>query len=146
MASTPLGDIPGARFHEALAATAGAVASGGPNARLGQFGPFAHNIRIRNAWWVPTGADQVATNTASYRRQSLYDGGVSGTVTATANRMASLNMNFSQASLGAMTWASIDRTLSAGNILYWSQETVGGTETLGTVMAAGQLAFAYEVM
>ena len=147
MASTPLGDIPGARHGgEGIAATNASVASAGANARLGQFGPFAHNIRIRNAWWTPTDADQAATQSASYRRLSIYDGGAAGTATATANRVASLNVSASQASLGPMAFTTLDRIISAGNVVYWSQETVGAADANGTVLRAGQLAFAYEVM
>src|SRR5580765_8301639 len=123
MASTPLGDIPGARFFEPFAATNAAVASGGANSRVAQFGPFAHNVRVRNVWWTPTTADQTSTQSASYRRLSIYDGGASGTVTATANRVASLNLSASQASLGPIAFSTLDRTVSAGNVIYWSQET-----------------------
>jgi len=146
MASTPLGDIPGARFHnENAASVTASVASNGAGARFGQVGPYAHNVRIRNAWWIPTGTDQGA-NTGSYRRISIFDGGPSGTVTATANRVASLGMTASQASLGAMAFSTVDRTISAGNVIYFSHDTVGGVDVNGSALQAGQLAYAYEVM
>lgn len=147
MASTPLGDIPGARFHVAQAFTHASVASNGANARLGQIGPFAHDIRIRNAWWTPTGADNAATNTASYRRLSLYNGGASGTATATANRLASLNLTASAASLAprAMT-VDTTVTVASGSVLYASQETVGGASATNTQLEAGQFALAYEII
>jgi hypothetical protein len=144
--SNQLGDIPGARFPSPII-TNQAVASGGANARLGQFGPFPYDIRIRNAWWSPTGADQAATATGSYRRLSFYNGGTAGTATATASRMASLNLTASQASLGALTM-SVDttQTVAAGGIIYASQETVGGTDSNGTVLVAGQMSLAYEII
>lgn len=147
MASTPLGDIPGARFHEPLAATNAAVASNGANARIGQIGPFAHNVRVRNAWWTPISADQAATQSATYRRLTLYNGGTAGTATATGSRLASANMSASAASLGPVSM-TVDTTLtvSSGSIIYFSQETVGGTDANGTVLSAGQFAVAYEVI
>ena len=147
MASTALGDIPGARFHVPVVVTHASVASGGANARLGQIGPFAHDIRVRNAWWTPTGADNGGTNTASYRRLSLYNGGSAGTATATANRVASLNLTASKASLApaAMT-VDTTVTVASGAILYASQETVGGASATNTQLEAGQFALAYEVI
>lgn len=147
MAKTPLGDIPGARFHMPNVIQNASVASGGANARLGQFGPFAHDIRIRNAWWTPTGADQASTQTATYRRLSVYNGGPAGTVTATASRMASANLTASVASLGPTPF-TVDtaQSVANGNVVYLSQETVGGTDANGTVLVAGQFALAYEVV
>lgn len=151
MAKYALGDIPGARFHEPFLQSVAAVASNGANGRIGQFGPFAHDIRVRNVWYSPTAGDQAATQSATYRRLSLFNGGTAGTVTATANRIASLNASASQASQGAAAFTIIDptgttETVPAGAILYFSQETVGGTDANGTVLAAGQLALAYEVV
>lgn len=147
MATTKLGDIPGARFHSPAVVTHASVASGGANARLGQIGPFAHDLRIQNAWWTPTGADNAGTSTASYRRLSLYNGGASGTVTATASRVASLNLTASKASLApvAMT-VDTTVTLASGAILYFSQETVGGASATNTQLEAGQFSLAYEVI
>jgi hypothetical protein len=161
MAKTPLGDIPGARFHEPNIVQNASVASNGANARLGMFGPFAHDIRVRNAWWTPTGADAAGTQTATYRRLSMYNGGSSGTLTATGSgtatglqgRIASLNLNptVSFASLGPVAMTVIDATgtsllVASGNIIYFSQETVGGTDANGTVLPAGQFSVAFEVV
>ena len=148
MASTRLGDIPNARFHVPLVFTHASVASGGANARLGQVGPFAHPIRLRSAWWTPTGADNAGTSTASHRRLSIYNGGTAGTATATASRLASLNLTASKASLApvAMTVVDTTHTVATGQILYFSQETVGGASATNTDLAAGQVALAYEVV
>jgi len=148
MASTPLGDIAGARFIEQTE-TFAAVASGGANARLvGPLGPFPHNIRARALYYVPTTADQAATQTASYRRLSLYNGGTAGTATSTASRMASHNLIASQASLGALAWGTVDTTVTAasGSVLYFSQETVGAAEANGTVLAGGKFSLHYEII
>lgn len=144
--SNMLGDIPNARFGLPLG-TVAAVASGGANARLMNFGPFPFDIRLRAGWWQPTGADQAATSTASYRRISVYHGGAAGTATATASRMASLNMTASIASFGTASF-TVDSTVTvaSGNTIYMSQETVGGTETNGTVLAAGQAMLWYEII
>jgi hypothetical protein len=144
--SSMLGDIPGNRFPLPLQTNASA-ASNGANARLGQVGPFPFDIRLRAGWWSPTGADSDATSTASYRRLSVYNGGSAGTGTATASRMASLNLTASQASLGAVAFV-VDSTVTAasGSILYFSQETVGGAESNGTVLRAGQAQLFYEII
>jgi|SRR5688572_11357208 len=147
MGKVPQGDIPGNRHHVPLLATHASVASGGANARLSQFGPFAFDIRMRNVWWSPTGADHAATQSASYRRLSVYNGGSAGTVTASASRMASLNNSASQASLGAVPFV-VDTTvtLGSGQIGYFSQETVGAADANGTVLVAGQFSLAYEII
>lgn len=144
--SNMLGDIPNARFALALT-TVASVASNGANARLAQFGPFPFDIRLRAGWWQPTGADQDATSTASYRRLSVYNGGTAGTATATASRMASLNLTASIASFGTASFA-VDSTVTvaSGQTLYMSQETVGGAESNGTVLRAGQAQLWYEVI
>jgi hypothetical protein len=147
MGKVPEGDIPGNRHHIPNAATNTAVASGGANARIAQIGPLAFDVRLRNLWWSPTGADQTSTQTATYRRLSLYNGGSAGTATASASRMGSINLSASQASLGAVAGV-VDTTvtLASGQIAYFSQETVGGTDANGSVLAAGQFALAYEIL
>jgi hypothetical protein len=147
MASTPQGDISNNRFFVPQAATFAAVASGGANARLGQIGPFSFPVRLREAWYCPTGADQSATQSATYRRIDVINGGAAGTVTASANRMGTLGLTATQASLGAASFA-VDSTVTvpSGNVIYASQSTVGGTDANGTVLAAGQLALAFEVI
>ena len=143
---TGLGDIPGNRLAVTSLSSHAAVASDGAGARLSQFGPFPFAIRVRNAWWSPTGADNTV-NTASYRRLSLYNGGAAGTGTLTASRMASLNLTASQASLGAQDMTAVTAaTAASGVVFYFSQETVGGDHATGTTLAAGQFSVAYEVI
>lgn len=126
------------------------VASNGANARLGQF-YVSRDIRVKSAVWMPTGANQAtvgtATTSATYRRLELYNGGTSGTVTATASRIGSLNLTASLASLGSRGF-TIDTTVTAasGSILYFSQSTVGGTDNDGTILAAGSISFVYETI
>ncbi len=36
--------------------------------------------------------------------------------------------------------------VASGNVLYFSQETVGGTDANGTVLPAGQFSVAFEVV
>ena len=144
MASTPLGDIPGARFHIPYAATHASVASNGANAKLAQIGPFEFPVAIRAAYWTPTGADQAGTSTASYRRMTVRNGGASGTTTAI---LASLNLTATRASLApvAMTVVATP-TLAAGAVAVFSQETVGAASATNTQLEAGQFACAYEVI
>lgn len=144
MASVPLGDIIGARFPLPHFATHASVASNGANAKIAQIGPFPHNIRIRTAQWTPTGADNAATEAASYRRLTLCNGGTTGTSTSI---IASLNMTASAASLAPVSMTvDTTNTLAAGQVLVASQETVGAAHATGTVLAAGQFALGYEVI
>ena len=142
MASTPKGDIPGARDHVHGIANA-SVASNGANGTIAPIGPLAHNIRVRNFWWTPTGADQAA-HTASYRRLSLVNGGAAGTGTAI---VASLNLTASHASLGAVAGV-VDTTQSvaSGSVLYLKQITVGGASAGVTELEAGSFALSYEII
>lgn len=134
------------------AVTHASVASNGANARLGQFTVLDPNgIRIRSAVWMPTGADQAthgtASTSASYRRLEIYNGATSGTVTATASRIGSLNLTASLASLGTRGF-TIDTTVTvaSGQVVYFSQSTVGGTDNDGTILAAGALNLSYEML
>lgn len=151
MASTPLGDIPGARFSEANIATNATIASGGANGVIGYFGPFAHPIRVRNVFWVPTTGNQSATQTATFRRIDLINGGTAGTATATSARIASLALTASIASLFPAQMTIVDatgttETVASGSVLFFSQSTVGGTDANGTVLAGGVFSLAYEVV
>lgn len=147
MASTPQGDTPGARGVEGYAGTFAAVASAAAGAVLGYIGPYPWPIRVRNAWFTPTSGNQAATQTASYRQISVYNGGPAGTATASANRMAFANLTASAASFTPIAFQNtVDVTAPAGSLLYFSQGTVGGNDANGSVLAGGQLALAYEVM
>lgn len=142
MASTPKGDIPGAREHVHAVANA-SVASNGANARVAAIGPFAHNIRVQNFWWTPLGTDQ-AGDTASYRRLTLVNGGAAGTDTVV---LASLNLTASHASLGPVAGAPVTaQTVASGTVLYLSQTSIGTASDAETVLVAGQAALAYEIV
>lgn len=140
MAKTALGDIPGARFP--LKGINASVASNGANGRLIELGVAPHDMRIRSAWWTPTGADQGTA--ASYRNVKLINGGTAGTGTAP---VASLALSASKASLTPASMV-VDSTVTipAGAMIYASQDTVGGTDATGTVLRAGQFDLAYEVI
>lgn len=151
MAKAFLGDIPGARFHEPMLFTVAAIASGGANSNLGYFGPFAHDIRVRNVWFTPTSASIVATQTATYRQIALYNAGTSGTASATGSRLAFLNASATAASWAPAAFTIVDatgtsETVASGTLMYFSQSTVGGTDANGTVLPGGHLALAYEVV
>lgn len=147
MATTPLGDIPDARFY-ITPITHASVASNGADARIQALGPFDFNIKIKNVYWSPTGAAQnTAAGTASYRRLSLYNGGTAGTVTATASRLGSANLNASIASHGSTSFTlAATPTVASGGIIYLSHETVGGAETDSTPLRAGFFSLAYEIV
>lgn len=142
MANTALGDIPGARFPLPRV-TVGAVTSAAANALVDtNFGPFPHDIRVRNLYFIPTAADQGAA--ASYRRITALNRGTSGTGTTI---IGSINLSASKASMQAASFV-VDSTLTlaAGAMLAFSQLTVGGTDATGTVLQAGVIAGSYEVI
>lgn len=144
--SNQLGDIPGARFNARIPGFA-SVASNGANGVLGHIGPFPYDIRLRNAWFTPTGADNAITNTgatASHRRVRVLNGGTAGTGTAL---MASRNLTASAASLGPLA-LTVDTavTVPSGARLVVDQVTVGGALADGTTLAAGDLNLAYEII
>lgn len=152
MAATPIGDIPGARFHEAVLASFASLSSAAAVGVLPPyFGPFAHNIRIRNVWFTPTAANNSATQSASYRLLSLYNGGTAGTATATGARVANYSASATLASLAPVAFNIVDatgttQTIASGSILYFSQTTIGAADSNGTVLVAGNLTLAYEVV
>lgn len=144
MASTPLGDIPGGRFFFPSVSSYASLASGGANAKLDHIGPFDHNIRVRSVYWQPTGADHAASQSASYRRLTLRNAGTAGTATAI---IGSLNASATLASLGTRAF-TVDTavTVASGQILVFSQETVGAAEANGTILVAGRFALSYEII
>ena len=122
------------------------IASNGAAARVLQTGPWGREGRITALYWSPIGADQAA-NTASYRRHLVYNGGTAGTSTATANILASIGWTASGASLKPMTGVVVypasattasSGTFGSADVLYFSQNTVGGDHASGTVTVAGQ--------
>src|SRR6266511_615931 len=122
MASTKLGDVPDARFFFPSVSSYAALTSAAANARLDSLGPFDHNIRVRAVYWQPTGADHSATQSASYRRFTLYNGGVSGTVSASASRIASLNASSTVASFGTAAFTvNTAATVASGQTVFFSQ-------------------------
>jgi hypothetical protein len=140
MANTALGDIPGARFP--LGGANASLASSGANGRLIEIGIAPHDMRVRSAWWTPTGGDQGTA--ASYRNVKLINGGTAGTGTAV---VASLALSASKASLTpASMVADSAVTVPAGAMIYASQDTVLGTDATGTVLRAGRFDLAYEVI
>lgn len=140
MANTALGDIPGARFP--LKGVHASAASNTANGRLIPLGVAPHNMRIRAAWWTPTGADQGTA--ASYRNLTIVNGGTAGTGTV------SVASKVGSASAASLVPASMvvdsSVTIPAGAMLYASQVTVGGTDATGTAIAAGEFDLAYEVI
>jgi hypothetical protein len=151
-----IGDIPGAVLPEGPFAVA-AVASGGANAVVGYFGPYSYGVRVKHVWYTPTAGNSSATQTATFRQLALFNGGTAGTATnggtgtATVNRIASLNIIATLASLAPAAFTVLDstgttQTVAAGSILYFSEATVGGTDANGTVLVAGMVNLDYEVL
>lgn len=139
----PQGDIPGLRESMPLAPFA-AVASGGANALLNVQNPFPWPVRIRNAWYIPTGASVANTESGSYRRLTLVNPGVSGTGTAI---IASLNLSFTGASLVPIAMVvDTTQTMASGISPLGSQITIGAATANGTVLPAGQFAVSYEII
>lgn len=148
--------IPGGLFEKQvslpMAVTHASVASNGANARIdGQIGPFGGaGIRVRAAWWTPTGTDQAtkgtATTSASYKRLLMVNGGVTGT--AATPVIATWNLTASVASLAPTAHTSIDTTatVASNEIIYFSALTVGAATADGTELRAGQFSCTYEML
>lgn len=138
------GDIPSGSLHLG-SATHASVASNGAAATYGNAG--ANKLRapcaceIVGAYWEAIGADNDATNTASYRQLSVVNGGQAAAGTTV---LASLAMTASLASNTprAMTLAS-NPTAAQNDIIFLSQATVGGDHSNGTVLRAGQVHVQY---
>lgn len=150
MASTPLGDIIGARFHESQ--TAAAIASGGANGTQAAFGPWLHNIKVQALYFTPLSSGGIAaTQTATYRQGSLINPGTSGTLTITA---ASINYSYATNATvasfvptgGTVSTVATRASVASGTMLYVTQATVGGTDANGTVLPAGVYTLAFEVV
>lgn len=144
MGSTALGDIPsGAIMGQTISHAS--VASNGAGAALLAIGAgnwrAPQNITIVSAEWEPTGADSAVTNTSSYRQLSLVNAGNTGTGTTVLASVA-LTATTASNSTRALTLASTP-TVSQGQVVAASHATVGGNETNGTVLVAGQFRFTY---
>jgi hypothetical protein len=144
LGSTMLGDIASGSLR-GIAISHASVASNGANAAISNIG--ANNFRapqaitIVEAWWEPTGADSAVTNTSSYRRLTVINAGADGTGTTV---LGTLNNNTSQASntLKAVTMVA-GNSVAQGAVVAVSHATVGGAETNGTVLVAGNFHFTY---
>jgi hypothetical protein len=150
MASTPQGDVPGNRQHVEIG-TIASVASNGANARLLQAGPFPWPVIYRGGAFTPTGADWAthgtASTSASFRLFRVFRGGPSGTVTATASIVGSLGGVASHASLAPVAFSTVSsQTIPIGDVVYFSQLTVGGNDNDGSILPAGQLTADFEIV
>jgi hypothetical protein len=144
MGSTKLGDIPSGAIAGQTISHA-SVASNGANAAILAIGVgnwrAPQNVTIVSAHWEPTGADSAVTNTTSYRTLTLINGGSAGTGTAVLASVA-LTATTASNTLRALTLASVP-TVAEGSVVAFSHATVGGAETNGTVLVAGQARFSY---
>ena len=151
MGKSILADIPGNFFVARLGSVA-AIASDGANARLQNCFVAPANLKVLSAWKVNLAADEVtvgtATSSASYRRHQIINGGSAGTLSATASYMiASLLATSSVASLGSRAFTTTaNNTVSAGELIYANQLTVGAATADGTDAAACEIQIAYELL
>lgn len=137
-----VGDIPSGTWRGEVL-THAALASDGGSAAYG-IGTEAQRFRAPQACviigvdWEPTGANQVASTAASYRRFTAYNASTDGSGTAV---LASMNLSVSLASnaVRALTLqsATASLTVAAGEIVAVSHITVGGNHNQGTVVVAG---------
>lgn len=145
-----LGDIPGGSLHGGVISHA-SIASDGANATYGGAG-FALKWRapqactIVGAYWEAHGADSAAANASSYRTLALINGGAAAAGTAilaSVNLTASLASNTKRNFTLASNSTIATPVLAAGDIVYASQNTVGGAHSAGTVLVAGNFSFDY---
>ncbi len=148
MGQSFLADIPGNFFVANLGSVA-AIASNGANAKPAAVGFVAPaNLRILSAWKHNLSANEVTAGTAissaSYRRHVIGNGGSAGTATTI---LASLNATASAEASAARAFA-VDSTVtvSAGDIIHYSQLTVGAATADGTDAAACSLQIAYQLI
>lgn len=148
MGQSFLADIPGNHFVAQLG-TVAAIASNGANAKPAALGFVAPaNLRILSAWKHNLSANEVTAGTAissaSYRAHYIGNGGSAGTATA---RLATLLATASAAASGARAF-SVDSTLTvaAGEIIHYSQATVGAATADGTDAAACAIQIAYQLL
>lgn len=139
MGETFQADIPGNAFRETYHHAA--VASDGNDARYVVF-RAPNSIKITGAYWCPYSADNSAANTASYRRVQVVNGGTKGTA---GTVIGSLNLTASKASM-SLNALSGTATMSVGEALVFSQLTVGGDQTTGTVLKAGVIQVEYQLL
>lgn len=140
MGQTFQSDIPGNIQKVSLALAA--VASNGGAARYPML-VAPQPIRIKGFMYNPYGADQ-DINSASYRRLSIVDAGPAGTGTVI---IASQNLTASIASMGTGSGAiaTANQDMDTGDILVFSQVTVGGNHATGTVIPASRVEVVYEL-
>jgi hypothetical protein len=137
-----IGDIPSGTWRGEVL-TAAALASNGASNALG-IGTDAQRFRlpqdgvIVGVAFEPTGANQVASSSLSYRNYVVYNGSTDGAGTVV---LGSLSMSTSVASnvrrAFTLQTATASLTADANDIIAISQTTVGGDETDGTVVVAG---------
>ena len=144
MGSTMLGDLASGSLRGMVISHA-SVASNGANAVISNIGALNFRapqaITIVEAWWEPTGADSAVTNTSSFRRLTIVNGGASGLGTTV---LGTLDNTTSQASntLKSVTMVA-GNSVAQGHNVCFSHATVGGAETNGTVLVAGNVHFTY---
>jgi hypothetical protein len=146
MGKTFLADIPGNYFHQVF--TNASVASNGGNAVVASACFVApNNIEVKRAWYAPWAnacTKGTATSSATYRRLTVVNGGSAGTGTTI---MASANITASIASRGTKAFTTTaNNTANSGEILYFSQATVGGTCDDTTELQSGVLQLEYELL
>jgi len=142
-------DIPG-NFNHAIFTNA-SVASNGSDAVIASHGFRApSDIKVKAVYyqpWANAATKGTATTSATYKRINLYNGGSTGTATATTGLIASCNITASIASRGSKAFSTTsNNTASAGEILYFSALTVGGTSDDGTTLQSGVLQIDYELI
>ncbi len=150
MAIMELGDIPSGSLAGAVISHA-SVASDGANATYGGAAVATkwrapQACTIVGAYWEPHGANSAAANASSYRDLKLINGGADATGTTV---LASLSLTASLASNTQRAFTLVSNSslstpvLAAGDVVYASQNTVGGAHSAGTVLVAGQFRFNY---
>lgn len=129
--------------------TVAAIASNGANAKPGAVGFVAHaDMRLVAAWKHNLSASEVtvgtATSSASYRAHYIGNGGSAGTATT---RVGSLLATSSAAASGSRAF-TVDSTITIakGDIVHYSQLTVGAATADGTDAAACAIQVAYALI
>ncbi len=139
MGNTRLADIPGAEFMGGQMDNA-SVASNGAGAVVGYVFTAPADINVVNAWWTPTGGDQLG-NATSYRVVNILNAGAAGAGTVV---LGSIGMVASHASNTPVAFTGSGSVASAGQVGL-SHATVGGDHSAGTKLFAGRTTITYQL-
>ena len=136
-----LADIPGNKFEFVGFTPSATVASNGASTKEILFRAQA-DMTIQAAYALPQSGDQGGHGT-SYRKVAVFNGGAAG---AGTDAIGSYGFTASKAQYGVQAlFTGGTVTVAAGDVVCFSQVTVGGNKNTETIVAAGKLIVEYRL-